>query len=312
MIRFEVAGVAVPQARAKATNRPPARKWTSEEIEFLKENYPSKGKNFCCLALNRRDGQVRQKACDLKLRQDESSEFFKEWQRRAAITKIGKKRPDQSIVIKALHAAGKLVRTSESNRKIGERIKERIRVRGHPKGFMGHKHSESVKSAQSERSLRTWADKECRLNSKEYRQEVSDRMTQRVSNDPRMRTGYSRGKMGTREDLGIYVRSSWEANYARYLNTLITSGEILSWEYEPERFVFEKIKRGCRSYLPDFKITDVDGSIRYVEVKGYLDQKGKTRIKRMKKYYPKIRLDVVDKDEYKKIQKLKLSIPNWE
>ena len=52
----------------------------------------------------------------------------------------------------------------------------------------------------------------------------------------------SRG--GIRKDLGIYVRSSWEANYARYLNFLKKSGAILRWEFEPTEFEFTKINAG--------------------------------------------------------------------
>ena len=60
-------------------------------------------------------------------------------------------------------------------------------------------------------------------------------------------------------------------------------GEILKWEYEPETFWFEKIKRGVRTYTPDFKVTEKDGSIIFHEVKGYMDARSKTKLKRMKK-----------------------------
>src|SRR3990172_2886201 len=51
-------------------------------------------------------------------------------------------------------------------------------------------------------------------------------------------------KGGTRTDLGFYVRSSWEANYARYLKWLQSNGEIIEWHYEPDTFNFDSIKRG--------------------------------------------------------------------
>lgn len=55
---------------------------------------------------------------------------------------------------------------------------------------------------------------------------------------------FSRGswKGGWREVGGkrIYARSRWEANYARYLELLKTSGEIAEWEHEPERFGSKK------------------------------------------------------------------------
>lgn len=123
-----------------------------------------------------------------------------------------------------------------------------------------------------------------------------------------------RSKAGKREDLGgLYVRSSWEANYCRYLNWLIKMGEIKSWEYEPDTFEFEKIKRGSRFYTPDFKIYENDGRIIYHEIKGWMDPKSKTKLKRMAKYYPEIKIILIDKDAYYAIAKqVKNFIPHWE
>jgi len=113
---------------------------------------------------------------------------------------------------------------------------------------------------------------------------------------------------------GLYLRSSWEANYARYLMFLMDRGKILRWEYEPDTFWFEEIKRGVRSYLPDFKVWEYqDQEPYYVEVKGYMDQKSSTKLKRMAKYYPAIRIELVDRAKYKEIKdKLSSVIPNWE
>lgn len=122
-------------------------------------------------------------------------------------------------------------------------------------------------------------------------------------------------KQGKRSDLGdIYFRSGWESNFARYLNFLISKKLIYKWEFEPDTFWFNAIKRGVRSYLPDFKVWETkNGKPYYIEVKGYMDAKSATKIKRMAKYYPDVKLVVVGKKEYDEI-KAKLSglIPNWE
>ena len=101
----------------------------------------------------------------------------------------------------------------------------------------------------------------------------------------------------------VYFRSKWEANYALYLDFLIKQKQIKKWTYEKDVFIFEKIKFGTRSYRPDFKIYNNDESIEYHEVKGYMDAKSKTKIKRMAKYYPNIKLIIVDKPIYKDIKK---------
>jgi len=104
-------------------------------------------------------------------------------------------------------------------------------------------------------------------------------------------------------DRRMFFRSRWEANYALYLNLLIDQKQISKWEYEPDVFVFEKIKFGTRSYRPDFKIFNPDGTIEYHEVKGYMDAKSKTKIKRMAKYYPEVKLIIIDKDTYREIRR---------
>lgn len=125
---------------------------------------------------------------------------------------------------------------------------------------------------------------------------------------------YSNRKQGRRADLGDqYFRSSWEANYARYLNMLRRAGEITRWEYEAETFWFEKIRRGVRSFTPDFKITRPDGSVYFVEVKGWMDARSQTKLKRMKKYHPKVELVLVGQTEYEAINRAcRNSVPNWE
>ena len=129
---------------------------------------------------------------------------------------------------------------------------------------------------------------------------------------PQMRT--RRGKGGKREDLGgLFLRSAWEANYARYLNWLIEIGEIAAWEYEPDTFEFEPIKRGTRFYTPDFKITESDGSIEYHEVKGWMDPRSRTQLNRMAKYHPDVKLVLIDKEPYYAIaRQVKNFILHWE
>lgn len=100
----------------------------------------------------------------------------------------------------------------------------------------------------------------------------------------------------------IFFRSKWEANYALYLDFLIKQKQIKKWTYEKDTFIFEKIKSGTRSYRPDFKIYNNDATTEYHEVKGYMDSKSKTKLKRMAKYYPNTKLLIIDKDVYSDIK----------
>lgn len=102
-----------------------------------------------------------------------------------------------------------------------------------------------------------------------------------------------------------YFHSKMEANYALYLDFLKKQKEILNWEYEPDRFVFEKILTGTRVYTPDFKVWITPAKWEYHETKGYMDAQSKTKLKRMRIYYPKEIVIVIDAEAYKSLKKWK-------
>ena len=101
-------------------------------------------------------------------------------------------------------------------------------------------------------------------------------------------------------DKKIFFRSSWEYYYAIFLEKLKQEKKIIDWKHEPKIFWFEKIKRGVRSYLPDFCVTHLNGSEEWCEVKGYFDSKSQTKMKRMAKYYPEVKIRLVDSNWFKK------------
>lgn len=283
--------------------------WIDSEILWLIENYPNKGKKYCMEFLNKTEAQIRQKASRLKLRQNKDSDFFKYWQNKAAASKVGKKRPDQALVMKKNHADGKFKFDDNRRQKISKVTKEYIAKNGHPKGALGLKHSKETKLAISKKSMQMWKNM-----SEEKRDEYSKRASI-AGNKTVMNRLNASWKQGWREIGGInkYYRSRWEANYARYLEWLKKNNQILKWEHEPQTFWFDGIKRGCMSYLPDFRITELDERIVFHEVKGWMDDRSKTKIKRMAIYHPDVKLIVIDGKGYKSIEKkIKPLILDWE
>ena len=97
----------------------------------------------------------------------------------------------------------------------------------------------------------------------------------------------------------FYSKSGYERLFAKYLQFLKKKGVIKDWVYEPTLFYFEGIKRGVTNYTPDFRVENPDGSIEYFEIKGWMDSKSKTKIKRMAKYHPTVKLEVRGKDWFK-------------
>lgn len=295
-------------------------KWTEKDISFLKDNYPNNGINWCAEKLNRTCNSVRGKASLLKIRQNINSDFFKDWQERARQSKIGKKRPKHSKLMAEYAKQGRLnvltrERTKEDKKNQSDRMRQYIKENGHPKGFSGGTHSEKVKKEQSDRSKAMWENKDSYVNSNEYRQILSDRQSKEMVKRLKSGSGniYSRCKKGkiTIGENTFFARSSWEANIAAYFEFLKNNKDIRDWEHEPKTFWFLEIKRGVRSYLPDFKIYKNDGSYYWVEVKGWMDAKSKTKLKRMNKYYPKEELDLIDAKRYNQIKKQSSIIPNW-
>ena len=110
-----------------------------------------------------------------------------------------------------------------------------------------------------------------------------------------------------------YFRSRWEANFSRYLELLKTNNQIKAWFHEPHTFWFHEIMRGIRSYKPDFKVIESHESHIWYEVKGYSDAKSRTKMKRMKKYYPDEKITIIDgKWFFKNGAMLSRVISGWE
>lgn len=193
----------------------------------------------------------------------------------------------------------------------------------HPRGALGMRHTEENRAKFSERMRNAWKAAKATGTiwmSEANRQKRSDAMLNR--NIRLMKSGgvnkpYSRAKGGRRKDIGNrYFRSSWEANIARYLTWLVDNKiDIARWEYEPETFWFQSIKRGARSYTPDFKVWPIDESNApyYIEVKGWMDKKSMTKLARMKRYHPQVKIELIDATRYASIASTAgVLIKTWE
>ena len=306
------------------------KNWNEAELEILRQNYETLTHREIGQMLGRSEKGVRNKCYELRLRK-KGPEWTEE--ELCRLRKFYSGREGKSIDLSSIETVfpGKLrsnicrkareLGLTDLRRPASEKTVQAMRKRmqywwqehKHPRGYLGHKHIDATKAKMAAATRRMWDDPNHRVNSEEHKQEISDRFLQ-LRKEGKLRKRYSRGRMGKREDLGgLFVRSSWEANYCRYLNFLIEHGEIASWEYEPDTFWFHAIKRGTRSYTPDFKVFEHDGSFEYHEVKGWMDQKSKTRLKRMKKYYPEVPLLLIDAPVYRAIQRdVSAFIEHWE
>lgn len=195
---------------------------------------------------------------------------------------------------------------------VSNKIKKHFETNGHPKGMLGKKHSEeTIKNfsiIQTELAKKVTIEQRAIITMKTLK--TKEKNGTLIT--PRHKTTW---KQGWRNIGGInkYYRSRWEANYARILEFHKKNGIIKHWEHEPQTFWFENVKRGTRSYLPDFKIYNNNGTIEWHEVKGWFDDKSKTKLKRMAKYYPNENIVLKDSNWFKtNSKKYKQLIIDWE
>ena len=248
----------------------------------------------------------------MRLRIDLGSVFFREWQAKAAASKIGKKRPAQADVMRRNHRDGKFKFTAERRRAMSDRSKKQWATIPHPRGSLGMKHtaealrkiSAASTASNSKRTKAEWMAIK--------RKSLATRILNGTYSPNKKRGSW---KAGWREIGGTkkYYRSRWEANYARVLERLRVRGEIKSWAHESDVFWFEGVNAGCVSYLPDFRVVNSDDSVEFHEVKGWMDAASKEKIQRMAKYHPSTKLVVVDSRQYKKLHgTLSAEIEGWE
>ena len=187
--------------------------------------------------------------------------------------------------------------TEEHKRKISDGLK------GKECYWKGKKHSEEYKRKMSQTQKDRCIPVEVREKMSEAR--VKSMMGEMMPTNLQNISSWNHVKRGWYDINGskMFFRSKWEVNYALYLVFLVKQKQIKRWTYEEDTFIFEKIKLGTRSYTPDFKIYNNDKSIEYHEVKGWMTPKSKTQIKRMAKYYPDIKLIIIDKDVYMDMKK---------
>lgn len=114
-------------------------------------------------------------------------------------------------------------------------------------------------------------------------------------------------------DKRIFARSKWEANYARFLQFMKEKGLIKDWTHEPRTWYFDGLKRGTNNYKPDFEIVHIGGEFEVHEVKGYMDSKSATKLKRMGIYYPFVKVRVIDSEWFKNNNKKgQAFVKGWE
>jgi hypothetical protein len=285
--------------RARITRLGIAKKtyWSDEETEVLRQTYETAGP----------DGVVGLERLAKTLGRDAANVCRKAKDMGLVIN------PNRRVVHERKVKPRMYATTEELRAAISARSKRRIAENGHPRGMLGKHHTEETRKHLSRTSKAAFL-----ASTDEQRAEWTDKaMRTKIEKHGTLSPNVKRGSWaaGWREIGGQrkFYRSRWEANYARYLQWLKERGEIRDWQHEPETFWFHEIKRGSRTYLPDFRVWENNGISMLHEVKGWMDSRSKTKLKRMAKYYPEHKIILIDAPQYKAIRlKMMRLIAGWE
>jgi hypothetical protein len=190
--------------------------------------------------------------------------------------------------------------------RLSQQMKEFHENNPHPRGMLGKKHSQKTKNAISA----------FHKGKAIPRDRVEKQMATKFHRYGTLAPKVSRGNWKSAwHEIGgkkFFARSKWEANYAYFLEWQKLQNIILEWDHEPITFWFKGIKRGVVSYLPDFKVVMPDGSVEFHEIKGWMDKRSATKIKRMSKYHPTVILKVIDAKRYSVLNRqLSGLVPGW-
>lgn len=294
--------------------------WTKEEDNFIREHSYMTVKELAEV-LHRTEAAVRGRKNKLGVKRgncppfsDKELELIKKYYSNdngVDLVKLSKimNRPKTSISAKAkemgLTKYGNF--TKEERNQRGEQFRNTRKIIEHPRGMLGKHHTDKSKQKMSitgkERASNMSYEEKHKIAMKAVETKRKNGTLNNTTSN-----AYSRTKSGKRKDLNNqFFRSSWEANVARILNHL-----NIEWEYEIKRFVFESDNElGVDSYQPDFYLPKLNI---WIEVKGWLDEKSKIRLKLFREYYPEEydNLIFIDQSFYNLLRYTYFNLEYWE
>lgn len=205
-------------------------------------------------------------------------------------------------------------RTEEQNRKTSESCRRTYAERGvssetrqklsiankraRAAGKFDHINGENHWTKRPEAKVKLSAVNKGRVFSLVARQHMSIGARKRLRT--KRETHYTSAKGGYRADIGLYVRSGWEANFARILNYV---GK--RWLYEPTSFALSE----TLSYTPDFYVEDDDT---YYELKGRMNERSTEQLRLMQCMHPHVTIIMISGDEYNALRAVYRNLVQWE
>lgn len=216
-----------------------------------------------------------------------------------------------SLKVTTRYANGRYVTTPEQNAKRSITLREAYSSgRRTTSDVQRKKFSDTMKTSWREgkiSSINHWAktvEGRARISQAKKGRKLGPQPNMSIAAQRRLRSKreklYTSARGGVRSDLGMYFRSTWEANFARIQNFLNKK-----WSYERDTFQLEE----SMSYTPDFFVEDEN---LYYEIKGRWTEKAKRQLTLMSIKFPNVIVKVIDYVEYSKLKELYRHKVQWE
>lgn len=125
------------------------------------------------------------------------------------------------------------------------------------------------------------------------------------SNNPMFGKPSPHRKGGYRDDLGHYVRSSWEADFARVLNLV-----EVKYEYEPKTFELNDDDTGqVLHYTPDFYVPEIN---MFYEIKGWFHELDQKKVRLFQEQYPEYDFTLIHTTKFAELEMEYKDLVAWE
>jgi DNA polymerase III alpha subunit len=144
------------------------------------------------------------------------------------------------------------------------------------------------------------------IHGKEKADEIKESLSKRMSGRGNHMFGKPspNGKRGYRKDLGHYVRSTWEADFARILKLL-----EIEYIYEKESFYLNDGEGWEGHYTPDFYIPSEN---KFYEIKGWMRELDQKKIDLFTKQYPQYNFQLIRQEEMAELAMEYKNLIDWE
>ena len=158
---------------------------------------------------------------------------------------------------------------------------------------------EKISKALAGRSLE---DKFGKARAEKMKKAISQRMIGRGNHMFGISSPHRKG--GFRIDLNHYVRSAWEADFARILNL-----HKIPYQYEPKTFALIKSDGEIMNYTPDFY---VESKNTFYEIKGWMHELDAEKIELFKRQYPQYNFVLISATKFAEFSLKYKKLIAWE